>query len=443
MTQLEFYKSYQFVAELIIAELLFCFKLDRRSYFYLRLPASLAVVVVLSRFFPVPSSLAQNALYISFMFFCIFVYTVLASKLLFKEDWLKIVFCMFAGYTVQHAAYEIYNLLMTVMGINANAPMGSYGSDQVAFFENPFATAMYIVIYTVTYFLAAVLFGRKIEGREKLKITNSYILVFAALLFVIDIIINAVIVYYVAADGNMLYLSIVGVYNILCCIIVMFLMFEVAMRRKLQDELSAVKLLRQREKEQYEISKTNIELINMKCHDLKHQIRNIGTSGSLNEQSVREMENLIQIYDSALRTGNAALDTIFMEKLLKCNKDGVRLSCIADGQKLSFMREYDIYSLFGNLIDNAIEAVLPLEESKRVISLSVRAVGNLLSVNLHNFYNSKIKFESGLPVTTKPDKSYHGFGMKSVEYICSRYGGDLSINADNNVFNINILFPIQ
>lgn len=443
MTQLEFYKSYQFVAELIIAELLFCFKLERRSYFWLRLPAVLAVIVVLSRFFPVPSALAQNALYISFMFFCIFAYTVFASKFLFKEEWLKIVFSMLAGYTVQHTAYELYNLVLIVMGINANAPMGSYGSDNVAFFENPFATVMYIAIYVATYFLAALLFGRKIESREKLKITNSYIFVLAVLLFVIDIILNAVIVYYIAADGNILYLSIVGIYNILCCIIVLFLMFEVATRRKLQDELGAVKLLRQREKEQYNISKTNIELINMKCHDLKHQIRNIGASGSLNEQSVREMENLIQIYDSALRTGNAALDTIFMEKLLRCNKDGVRLSCIADGKKLSFMREYDIYSLFGNLIDNAIEAVLPLDESKRVISLSVRAVGNLLSVNLHNFYDNDLKFENGLPVTTKPDKNYHGFGMKSVEYICSRYGGDLSISTENNVFNINILFPIK
>ena len=443
MTQLEFYKSYQFVFELIIAELLFCVKLDRRSYFYLRLPSALALIVLLSRFFPVPDALAQNALYISFMFFSIFVYTVLASKFLFKEDWLKIVFCMLAGYTVQHTAYEIYNLLMNVMGVNANSPMGSYGSGEFTFFENPFAAAMFIVIYTVIYFLAAVLFSRKIEGREKLKITNTYIFVLAVLLFVIDIIINAVVIYYIAADGNVLYLSIVGVYNIICCIVVLFLMFEVATRRKLQDELLAVKLLRQREKDQYRITKTNIELINMKCHDLKHQIHNIGANGTLNEQSVKEIENLIQIYDSALHTGNAALDVIFMEKLLRCNRDGVRLSCIADGEKLGFMSEHDIYSLFGNLIDNAIEAVLPLEESKRVISLSVRAVGNLLSVNLHNFFNSKIKFENGLPVTTKPDKSYHGYGMKSVEYICSRYGGDLSINTENNVFNINILFPIS
>lgn len=443
MTQLEFYKSYQFVAELIIAELLFCFKLERRSYFYLRLPAALAVVVVLSRFFPVPPTLAENALYISFMFFCIFMYTVLASKFLFKEDWLKIILCMLAGYTVQHIAYELYNLLLTVMGINADSPMGSYGNGEATFFENPFAAAMYITVYVIVYFICAILFGRKIEGREKLKISNTFVFVFAALLFVIDIIINAFIIYYIAPGGNRLYLSITGLYNILCCIVVLFLMFEVAARKKLSDTLHSVNLLRQREKERYEISKENIELINMKCHDLKHLIRNIGANSALSEESIAEIENSIQIYDSALHTGNDALDVILMEKLLKCNKNGIKLSCITDGERLGFMREDDIYSLFGNLIDNAIEAVLPLDSGKRVISLSIRAVKNLLSVNLHNFYEKELKFENGLPVTTKSDKNYHGYGMKSVEYICSRYGGDLSISTENNVFNINILFPIK
>ena len=107
------------------------------------------------------------------------------------------------------------------------------------------------------------------------------------------------------------------------------------------------------------------------------------------------------------------------------------------------MREDDIYSLFGNLIDNAVDAVLSLEESKRVISLKVREVGTMLSVNVHNYYEHKIEFEDGLPVTTKQDKAYHGYGMKSVKYICNKYGGDLSIMAADNVFNINILFPVN
>ena len=144
-----------------------------------------------------------------------------------------------------------------------------------------------------------------------------------------------------------------------------------------------------------------------------------------------------------MHTGNAALDVILTEKMLSCNQSGIKLGCIADGKSLDFMREDDVYSLFGNLIDNAIEAVSQLDEKKRVIGFKVRAVENLLSVNVHNYYEKPITFVGGIPQTTKADKKYHGYGMKSIQYICRKYGGDLSINAENNVFNINILFSLD
>ena len=175
----------------------------------------------------------------------------------------------------------------------------------------------------------------------------------------------------------------------------------------------------------------------MKCHDLKHFIRN------KNFESVEEIEKMIQIYDSNLHTGNDAIDVVLMEKLLKCNNNGIKLSCIIDGKSLLFMSENDIYSLFGNLIDNAIEAVEKLEKNKRVISLKVRSVRNFVSINIHNYYSHNIVYENGLPVTTKNEKNYHGFGMKSIEYICYKYNGSLSINSDKNVFNVNIIFSTK
>ena len=437
MTQLEFYKSFQFVIELIVAETLFTFKLERRRLFWVRLPLCVAAVLLISWLFPIPTT---NALYMSFMFFCIFLSTVLAGFVLFKESPLKIIYSMVAAYTVQHLAYEGYNIVQTLMG-RANA--GFYGDDEFKLFPNPLFGVLYFCIFLVVYFFATVLLGRKIERGEKLRISSSYIFVFAILIFAVDIILNAVVVYHIAPLGNKLYLSIVGVYNIVCCIVVLLLMFEVSKRYRLQDALHAVNLLRRHEREQYRESKENIALINMKCHDLKHQVRDIGTKSALSEDAVKEIENLIQIYDAALRMGNEALDVIITEKMLSCNKNGIKLSCIVDGKSLSFMREDDIYSLFGNLIDNAVDAVLSLEESKRVISLKVREVGTMLSVNVHNYYEHKIEFEDGLPVTTKQDKAYHGYGMKSVKYICNKYGGDLSIMAADNVFNINILFPVN
>lgn len=106
------------------------------------------------------------------------------------------------------------------------------------------------------------------------------------------------------------------------------------------------------------------------------------------------------------------------------------------------MKDSDIYSLFGNLLDNAIEAVSALDDGKRIIGLRVRAVGDLLSINAHNYYENKLTLDNGIPETTKKDKQYHGFGLKSIQYVCDKYGGDLSINTQNNVFTVNILFPL-
>lgn len=62
------------------------------------------------------------------------------------------------------------------------------------------------------------------------------------------------------------------------------------------------------------------------------------------------------------RTGNETLDIVLTDKLLYCEKNNVTITCIADGKSLSFMSEEDIYSLFGNALDNAVLAVEQLPE---------------------------------------------------------------------------------
>ena len=194
---------------------------------------------------------------------------------------------------------------------------------------------------------------------------------------------------------------------------------------------------------QYKISKENIDLINLKCHDMKHQIREIGTSKRLDREVIEDLERSISVYDSVVKTENEALDIILTEKSFKCLKHNIILNCIADGKKLNFMKNSDVYSLFGNALDNAIEAVMRLrEKEKRVIGLKVYSVGGLITVNIRNFYEGGLRLdETGLPRTTKADKDQHGFGLKSIQLVVEKYGGNLSVAAKENVFNLNILIP--
>lgn len=442
-----------FMLELLVAEFLYMFRLKRRSRFYLRCAAAVTASFVLAFLFPV---IFFNAIYSSLMFLCLFFVTVAALAFCFDEPFINIVFCGIAAYTTRHLAFQFYSLISSAgqMGINTIFGSGEANilndlySDTVVdanilSLESLFWALIYIAAYIISYALLFLLFGRQLWRNDDLKIKNTSFLMLVGFVLLIDIFLNAALVY-ITEDYNEIYSIIMYVYNILCCVLTLYMQFSMISMKKLKKELSIISHMWQQEREQYELAKENIDLINLKCHDLKHQIRQIGRQGSLRKKSIYEIENLISIYDSAVRTGNEALDVILTEKSLICKKKRISLTCMADGGKLSFMEESDIYSLFGNIIDNAIEAVTKLEDpEKRIIGLSVHAADNIIAVNVNNYYEGEITMskDDGLPVTTKRNKDYHGFGMKSIRMLVEKYDGDLTVTAKKGVFNINLILP--
>ena len=116
-----------------------------------------------------------------------------------------------------------------------------------------------------------------------------------------------------------------------------------------------------------------------------------------------------------------------------------------DCSKLNFITEADLYSLFGNMIDNAIEAVTKIEDvNKRSISLIVRNALSCTSIFISNYYEGKIILDNnGMPKTTKLNNGYHGYGLKSIKLIVDKYNGDFKIDIKDNIFMIQILFTEQ
>mgnify|MGYP004556511707 CR=1 FL=1 len=155
-----------------------------------------------------------------------------------------------------------------------------------------------------------------------------------------------------------------------------------------------------------------------------------------------ELEKGINIYDRAVKTGNETLDTLLTERSLLCERLSITFSCIIDGASLDFLSPGDIYSLFGNAVDNAIDAVNRLDSSdERIISLTVRRRMGMLSILIDNCYAGTITFSDGLPKTSKPDAAEHGFGMRSIRMIVQKYGGEMTVTADE-LFHLSILLPI-
>ena len=220
---------------------------------------------------------------------------------------------------------------------------------------------------------------------------------------------------------------------------VLFLLFNILNIKQLKTELTITSQLLNKAEEQYKQNKENVDLINIKCHDLKHQIRNFGNKANISNETVKELENIINIYDSNIKTNNDALDLILTEKSLLCQKKNINLKCFADCSKLNFITEADLYSLFGNMIDNAIEAASKVDIEEREIKLLAKMSGNNLYLEMENPYTGNLRKQGQNYLTTKGDKNEHGLGLRIVENIINRHSGQMIIDDKENYFRIKVL----
>lgn len=230
------------------------------------------------------------------------------------------------------------------------------------------------------------------------------------------------------------------------CITLLYLQSALFKKSSMRKELETIQLLWHQQKGQYQLSKETIELINHKCHDLKHQVQAIRAVKDEKEREtyLEKIEKSVQIYSAIVRTGNEILDTILTEKSLICENSGIHINCVSDGSLLAFMNPVDLYTLFGNALDNAIEAVRKLEsKEKRVIDIMLYERQSFLMLQIVNPMCGEVKFEDGLPLTTKAKNGYHGYGMKSMLHTIQKYEGHLTTEVKNGCFYFNVMLPLE
>lgn len=414
--------------ELLAACAVFLLPLKKRERFLQRMLLGLACCL-LPAFFYIPSSglvliltkyLPLLALAVGLVFFCCDVSVYDA------------VYCVLCAYACQHFAYS---LLVAC----------SYSSEHYTSTWNAnWFTPAYFLCYGGTYLVFYLLFARNLPegGRYQSDARQSMLSVALVLPFAMVFSLVAKIWFY--QEGGRVFL-ICQFYAMLCCFFVLWVQASQRKRTRLQAELEVQRQLRVKQQEQYELSRENIALINRKCHDLKHQVAALRTvrGEEAREASLREIERSVMIYDAIVKTGNEVLDTVLTEKSLLCDREHITMTCVADGSKLDFMDAVDLYTIFGNALDNAIESVLAIPDpERRVIVVTVYSRSNLLLIQLENYYEHEMSFENGLPVTTKEQNGYHGFGMKSIRCTAEKYGGIMTVHTEDHLFILRVSIPM-
>lgn len=211
-----------------------------------------------------------------------------------------------------------------------------------------------------------------------------------------------------------------------------------------EKELRNIHSMLKAQYDKYRGYQTTFDMINMKYHDLKHQIAGLRSEMSDEERKkwIDTLEQELESYSPELQTGNSVLDTLIAGKMMNCRANNIKITCVADGNILDFMHVADICTVFGNALDNAIESVSLIEDpEKRLIHMAISPKKNFVLIQINNYCENHITMKNGYPVTTKADKGNHGFGLKSIRYTLEKYHGTVNFDIKDNWFELKMLIP--
>ena len=408
----------RFVYTFFVALLLFFYFFRLRKKSALRATLALLLYFGFGLFVPLFVPAAYSAMVTSF---AITVLALFLSWFCFDAPLKTIVFYIISAYALQHLGLKLSKLTFIPLRLSGWA---EYVNE--------------LLWYAATYTSGWFLFIRRQSCEQSVNI-NSRTVIFTALGSVILLNFTSMIFGEADLDSN-LYV------NLICAVgsfLVLALQYNSFKNGKLAYENKAFMQMVQAERNRYAALKENIELVNIKCHDLKHQIAAIRrNNGNVNEQALREAEAAEIFYDNIAKTGCEALDAVLTQKILVCEKYGIKLTYIVDNNSLSMLEDVDIYSLFGNAIDNAIECLKKESDpARRYVSMNAVTRKDFLCIHLENGCSSSPAFKNGLPQTTKKDTAYHGFGTKSIRYVAEKYGGNALFRAQEGTFCLDVMIP--
>ncbi|MGN0687180.1 MAG: sensor histidine kinase [Oscillospiraceae bacterium] len=174
-------------------------------------------------------------------------------------------------------------------------------------------------------------------------------------------------------------------------------------------------------------------------HDINNHLLAVSAlieSGSIEEAKryITEVSEQSDLAAMPIKTGRNVLDALLFKKTEQAAEKGCKITFEIDCP-ISGASDYDLCTIFGNVLDNAIEAAGTGDR----IFVKIGKQLDMLYISCENPFSGELKRRGDRILTTKKDVASHGFGIMRVRELAGRYGGDVSITAENGVFLIEIL----
>ena len=238
---------------------------------------------------------------------------------------------------------------------------------------------------------------------------------------------------------------------IILSLVLLFAVMFFRMKRQHEMELEIVRL----KQEQTEILERDYQTLrrtyadNAKLyHDLHNHIEAIYqclTGGDIQE-ATRYCEALrtpVREISQTVWTGDKAIDYLVSSKIALAEQEHIVTKVNIEYPHNTNIRSVDLTTILGNLLDNALEAAKTAPDSLRFLNLTIRRINAMLIIKVENGYGKAPTKKGGHLLTSKTDKAFHGWGLKSVQTAAERYDGTINTEYKDGIFKSVVTLSFQ
>ena len=354
-------------------------------------------------------------------FFIILALLVVAVMVVHRASVWSALFCASAGYTIQNIASSTSTLNGNVADLIG---MHEVYAEHILIYEQ--------VVLVIVYALAFLLFVKRIwKTRLELVEDRHMVLAFVACLFAVigfDVLIKGAY-----SEGLSLELcSALRLVHLAFCIFLLYFDYRTLSRNRIEAEAAVNRHIIKERERQYEESRLTIDAVNRRMHDICHSVAEtaveMGATGDPRvDELISQVLDEVRHYDTVISTGDEPLDTVLTEKGLVCEREGMRLSPVADGSALARLEPAEKYALVGGIIDTAIELVRGVDDPALCdISLTIRRRGDMAVISLEHYL---------------PEKHAATRLGRTARLIVERYGGTAVDREEDGIRTLTVTLP--
>lgn len=372
-----------------------------------------------------------------FLQLCLLAVTI---RVTMRFSWHLSWYLMFLSYLVEHTANSLW-IVFSVW----------HYPEQEGLFSGPSVVVHHLplpVCYALVLALEVYLLHRGSRDSEAFLPGVRQYMPMLFVLLVFGLVLNtASKLCFMGGWESALAVGICVVYDLLCSFFVIWVQYATIDKNYFAQEAQFERMLRRQRERHYVAFKTNLDMINGKCHRLKHQVRTLRESmygeerisgdtsreGALSEsnavrldETLSRLERELALYNAIVNTGNEVIDVAVNEKSLVCEKEGITLTCMIDGRMFAQMEPMDVYQLFCDVLELvAQKAKRQQDAEKRIISVVQSVQGTIRCVQFECYGDRDTRDEEFL---------------SEIQKNTEKLGGSMHVSCGEQIWTLTLAF---